>query len=647
MGQSISQTNEENALNEGTIEYINQEEISKLFQTKLKLLLKPLEAKAITQKSNVTTLNEKNVLTPSDLAYLLEITSEKCEDNDAIFNNYGFTSALKVLYNSVKITGSFPFLRHKGHDDYDSVTLDDVIVSSIFNSRRYKKLFSFDFDYSKLLFISLALSSLVDHIKATTPSSSNNHTSVLNEQNEKSTQPLRDNTTLCKVKVRSGSEPLINRIIWDSIPNFINLDGIDVNSVYINAKDLLHITTLFLILSSIQKDQKLKMQKNAYFLLKHHWKEFEIYSLAILKFIDITIDDKNINNKKVNFEQIFFGEINIVSKLIKHSFTRLFKHGFLSSIVDDNVASMEPHNTNQDKKKSMEFNPSKLVNYGSVAFLASVLQAAGSPILVSKENLFSLYRGGDSGFSIRSLELKIFKWNAPSVLFVSGKRLKNKTATTNRRYHQFDQEYPRFFRSQENHLKPWQDDSDRITYAVVVSQPWKLSNKKNFGDTETMIISMQPHLDFYKSNNSPVLKGELIYFNTLGLGLGVGNEQPIDRNGVKKYLPGDVSLTIEANLEFAVFRHTRTGNNQSTYFNKSIHNQLRHEDFEDRFMITDLEVWGIGSTKELEEQKKHWQWEQKQAEARQSVNLKRMGEERAFLEMVGLVGNHGGSGGSV
>ena len=70
------------------------------------------------------------------------------------------------------------------------------------------------------------------------------------------------------------------------------------------------------------------------------------------------------------------------------------------------------------------------------------------------------------------------------------------------------------------------------------------------------------------------------------------------------------------------------------------------QDYEDRFLITDLEVWGVGSSKELEEQKKQWDWEKKQAEARQSVNLRSMGEDRALLEMVGLVGNHG-SGGSV
>lgn len=113
-------------------------------------------------------------------------------------------------------------------------------------------------------------------------------------------------------------------------------------------------------------------------------------------------------------------------------------------------------------------------------------------------------------------------------------------------------------------------------------------------------------------------------------------------------MPGDISLTIEANLEFAIFRHISSPNsNGASFFQKSKQNEISVQDFEDRFMISDLEVWGIGSTKELEEQRKQWAWEEKQAEARQSVNLRGLGEERAFLEMVGLVGNHSANGGSM
>ena len=132
------------------------------------------------------------------------------------------------------------------------------------------------------------------------------------------------------------------------------------------------------------------------------------------------------------------------------------------------------------------------------------------------------------------------------------------------------------------------------------------------------------------------------------MGLGFGNLQPLNKNGHQKYYPGDVSLTIEANLEFAIFRHLAqlTQSNTTNFFHpSSVVGQLGNGgNFEDRFTITDLEVWGIGSMKELDEQRKQWEWEEKQANARQSVNVRSMGEERAFLEMAGLVGNHGSYG---
>ena len=55
---------------------------------------------------------------------------------------------------------------------------------------------------------------------------------------------------------------------------------------------------------------------------------------------------------------------------------------------------------------------------------------------------------------------------------------------------------------------------------------------------------------------------------------------------------------------------------------------------------------GCGGEKELEEQVKLWQWEEMEAKRRQHINLQSMGEDRALLEMAGLVGQHQ-SGGSV
>lgn len=100
-------------------------------------------------------------------------------------------------------------------------------------------------------------------------------------------------------------------------------------------------------------------------------------------------------------------------------------------------------------------------------------------------------------------------------------------------------------------------------------------------------------------------------------------------------------MTLDDALEFGVFRHVgRGGSYRPTNGNRET------DEWEDRFDISEVEVWGSGGDEDLEEQRKKWEWEEREALYRQRVNLKNMGEERAFLEMAGLIGNHG-SGGSM
>lgn len=270
----------------------------------------------------------------------------------------------------------------------------------------------------------------------------------------------------------------------------------------------------------------------------------------------------------------------------------------------------------------LDFPSSRLLNLGNL-LLVSLFVEACAPVTVSPFNVIPLYNGSQSGFSVRSLETKIFKWQAPTILLVSGRRVRR----TNKRYDEFDEEFPRYFRGSESE-KP----DETITYAVFVNSPWQHSNKKNFGDAYTAIACLSPFFETFKAK-AP----ESVYFNNVGMGLGFGNDQPINKSAFRRYQPGSVSLTIEQNLEFAVFRHVDGGLHTPDYFQKSLRGN-----YEDRFVIKGLEVWGVGSDEQLRDQKSQWKWEEEQANARQSVNVRGMGEERAFLEMAGLVGNYAG-----
>lgn len=45
------------------------------------------------------------------------------------------------------------------------------------------------------------------------------------------------------------------------------------------------------------------------------------------------------------------------------------------------------------------------------------------------------------------------------------------------------------------------------------------------------------------------------------------------------------------------------------------------DDWQDRFQIEEIEVWGCGGDKEAEEQRKMWAWEEREALLRRNVNL--------------------------
>lgn len=106
---------------------------------------------------------------------------------------------------------------------------------------------------------------------------------------------------------------------------------------------------------------------------------------------------------------------------------------------------------------------------------------------------------------------------------------------------------------------------------------------------------------------------------------------------------GPVSLLLDDSFEFAVFNHDFTSRGGA--FHSSV---VRKHDFQDRFQIESLEVWGCGGDKEAQAQAEKWAWEEREAEARRKINLGNgdIEADRALLEMAGLIGGNR-SGGSM
>ena len=72
-------------------------------------------------------------------------------------------------------------------------------------------------------------------------------------------------------------------------------------------------------------------------------------------------------------------------------------------------------------------------------------------------------------------------------------------------------------------------------------------------------------------------------------------------------------------------------------------------DWQDRFDIDAIEVWGVGDASVAEEQRKAWLWEAREAESRKAANLGQgnIDADRELLKMAGLIKDEGRSGGSM
>jgi hypothetical protein len=96
-------------------------------------------------------------------------------------------------------------------------------------------------------------------------------------------------------------------------------------------------------------------------------------------------------------------------------------------------------------------------------------------------------------------------------------------------------------------------------------------------------------------------------------------------------------------FEFGVFNHDY--NSRGGAFHGS---NIRRYDFQDRFRVDSLEVWGCGGDDEAKAQAERWAWEAREAESRRKINMGTGDQEadRQLLEMAGIIGNNR-SGGSM
>ncbi|CEP60662.1 Rtc5p LALA0_S01e16072g [Lachancea lanzarotensis] len=463
-------------------------------------------------------------------------------------------------------------------DCYENVTYVGVLKSCVLVSKQrcLKYVRDKSYNHVKLIFIALALSKNVKEVTGT-PSSD------------------------------------ISLDVPDIISGFNN---VQTDELTIPADSMLEFVTLMLRISmlTLTKNSTLDVK------LSEKWDSFRTFALNIVRTMNTSIVTSQDTLKHVIAYEDFQEVVSSTCPNLLLPLEMLVEHVlFLERDLKEPPASNIP------------MAESKLVT----APLLSQLSTFWPRELVFSK-LQKLYVGRDNGFSMRSFQAKVFKWMAPSLLLVNGIRIPDDdeyARSKNHRYQNFLNDYPRL-RGEDQQLLPPFAGKKKLLFAVYVAEPWKVTNSELFGDTKTTIIQLSPVQEIFKAS-----RPENICFNTLGGGIGVGSSIPVIKNSNRRYMPGNVSLNIDPNLEFGTFRNVGPGGSISP-------GSLTTASSEHKFLIQDIEVWGCGGEKELEEQMKNWEWEEAEAKRRQRINLKSINDDRALLELAGLVGQNQ-SGGSV
>ncbi|ODV93777.1 hypothetical protein PACTADRAFT_4679 [Pachysolen tannophilus NRRL Y-2460] len=576
-------------------------DLNNLFLKKSLSTLQQIEIYSIKANLRISDLNDDKLINNCEEFKKL-VSLEGLIENDEEIS--------EILFKFIINLGSFPILDgHCKNNGIDSIMLIKAI--NLLDRSRFNAIFNKEFEYVKLLLVCFCLPYNHDKEKLFIHSSSND---------------VYDATLIN------------NKLSWSSIDYYSSLD---IDNLIIPASVLLKIFTFCLCATRLSLDQFKFFRLNKFKSEFENWSKYKKIAYCLMKTIEYNINSTNIDNYDLS--------ITRVNYCIATTFANIFQPftALLSPLLFMEHSVSPP--LCETLVPKIEIEMTRLVNEFTLSQLATFL-----PANLCYTNMKKLYVGKDSGFSMRSFESKVFGWKAPTILLVSGHRIEPNKKKISKRCDTFiNEEYPKFRRSPENPSKIYGEGSERLTYGVYLHHAWKISNKEPFGDSKTLIFQLAPQQQLFESS---LFQNSYAYFNTLNNGgIGFGCNLPEIKNGIKKYHPGNVSLLIDGGLEFCCFRHIGIGGsfNTGSGFNKLPSESVPHSansitpEYEDKFTISDIEVFGVGSDKEIQEQIKSWEWEKREAEARQRVNIKNLGEERAFLEMVGLAGNHGGTGGSV
>ncbi|KAH7155739.1 restriction of telomere capping protein 5 [Dactylonectria estremocensis] len=326
--------------------------------------------------------------------------------------------------------------------------------------------------------------------------------------------------------------------------------------------------------------------------------------------------------------------IPVICPHLFRGFNGLFEHFLFSQNLDFSKHQGRPREKVEAPKIAQPLLPEggEILNASTLSQISLFLPGAD---LFRRVRL--LYSGNEAGFSMGSFQNKVFNWRAPTLLLVSGSRLGDVPDGG---------QEAAFAASLPSRRFPHGSKSDRLTFGVYIREHWKHTHRECFGDADTVLFQLEPVHDVFPA--STVNKDYVTFTkspaNPPMLAVGCPHPKPTQSHRKAEiHRLGATSLFLDDSFEFGVFNHDYTSRGGA--FHPSV---VRKFDFQDRFQIESLEVWGCGGDDEAKAQAERWAWEEKEAEARRRINLGTgdIAADRALLEMAGLVGANR-SGGSM
>ena len=241
----------------------------------------------------------------------------------------------------------------------------------------------------------------------------------------------------------------------------------------------------------------------------------------------------------------------------------LFEHLLFSKNID---LSKRRRQSSFSTPTSSPINPSPTVSQASDTPLGPLLPREGEILdlnvlsqlafFLKGSKLFRrlrpLYMGGDAGFSMGSIEQKVFNWRAPTILLVSGTRLPSEPDGAQERAFADTLPPKRFLNGASGNSR-----SGRVVFGAYLDVPWKHTYKEAIGGSDALLFQLEPIHEVFRAST---INTEYATFTKHGISFGSPPPRARPVSGLSQHATlGAVSLLLDASLEFGVFNHDSNG----------------------------------------------------------------------------------------